>query len=126
MKIKISIISLTLASILLAFFSKKLFYFRWIGYEFIPQTTNILDEKNYVAAGYSFLKTGIPTAWSILNGYLKLAKEKGVKGVVDFNNVSLTLDGLEPSLKNKHLFNYPLYYVTNTDVGKGMDGSTFS
>ena len=109
-----------LALVLLAFFSKKLFYFRWIGYESIPETTVILDEKNYVAAGYSLRKTGIPTAWSNLNSYT-LPKEKPGKKVIDFNNVSLTVDGQEPSLKNKEFFDYPVFYVTNTDVGKGQE-----
>ncbi len=45
MKIKPALILTFLALVLLAFFSKKLFYYRWIGYESIPPTTNILDEK---------------------------------------------------------------------------------
>ncbi len=120
MKIKLPLIFALLALVLLAFFSKKLFYFRWIGYELIPQTTNILDEKNYVAAGYSFRKTGIPTAWSNLNSYKKLADEKKITGVVDFNNVSITLNGQEPDFQNRKLFS-PIVYVTNTDVGKGQE-----
>ena len=80
MKIKLSLVLALLALVLLAFFSKKLFYFRWIGYELIPPTTNILDEKNYVAAGYSFRKTGIPTAWSNLNSYKKIFDEKKITG----------------------------------------------
>jgi len=121
MKIKPPLIFALLALILLVFFSKKLFYFRWIGYELIPQTTNILDEKNYVAAGYSFRKTGISTAWSNLNSYKKLAEEKKINRAVDFDNVSITVSGQEPNLKNKKLFDYPVFYVTNTDVGKGQE-----
>lgn len=120
MKIKLSLILALLALVLLAFFSKKLFYFRWIGYELIPPTTNILDEKNYVAAGYSFRKTGIPTAWSNLNSYT-VPKEKKEDKVVEFNNISLTVNGQEPNLKNRELFDYPIFYVTNTDVGKGQE-----
>jgi hypothetical protein len=120
MKIKLSLIFTLLALVLLAFFSKKLFYFRWIGYELIPPTTNILDEKNYVAAGYSFRKTGIPTAWSNLNSYKKLFEKKKIAGVIDFNNVNITFNGQKPDLKNRKLFS-PLIYVTNTDVGKGQE-----
>ena len=120
MKIKPQFIFALLALVLLAFFSKKLFYFRWIGYELIPKTTAVLDEKNYVAAGYSLRKTGIPTAWSNLNSYT-LPQEKKINRVVDFNNVSITVNGQEPNLKNKKLFNYPVFYVTNTDVGKGQE-----
>jgi len=120
MKIKLSLVLALLALVLLAFFSKKLFYFRWIGYELIPPTTNILDEKNYVAAGYSFRKTGIPTAWSNLNSYKKIFDEKKITGVIDFNNINLTFNGQEPGLKNRKLFS-PLVYVTNTDVGKGQE-----
>jgi len=120
MKIKSSLIFTLLALILLAFFSKKLFYFRWIGYEFYPETRIVLDEKNYVNAGYSFRKTGIPTAWSNLNSYT-VPKEKEKDKVVEFNNVSITVNGQEPNLKNRKLFDYPLFYVTNTDIGKGQE-----
>lgn len=98
MKIKPALILTFLALVLLTFFSKKLFYYRWIGYESIPPTTNILDEKNYVAAGYSFRKTGIPTAWSNLNSYKNLFDEKKVNGVIDFNNINITFNGQEPNL----------------------------
>jgi hypothetical protein len=118
-KIKLSLISTLLSLFFLAFLSQKLFYFRWIGYESIPKTANILDEKNYVAAGYSFLKTGVPTAWSNLNAYT-LPKEKNEQ-VIGFNNISLTVNNQEPNLKNKKQFDYPIFYVTNTDVGKGEE-----
>jgi hypothetical protein len=120
LKKRLPLILILLSLVLLAFFSKKLFYFRWIGYESIPKTTVILDEKNYVAAGYSFRKTGIPTAWSNLNSYT-LPKEEQENKVIDFNNVSIIVDGQEPNLKNKKLFDYPVFYVTNTDVGKGQE-----
>ena len=119
-KIKLPLIFTLIALVLLVLFSKKLFYFRWIGYEFIPKTTVVLDEKNYVAAGYSLRKTGIPTAWSNLDSYT-LPEEKKISRVVDFNNVSIIVNGQEPNLKNKKLFNYPVFYVTNTDVGKGQE-----
>jgi len=123
-KVKLPLIFAILALILLGLFSKKLFYFRWIGYESIPETSIILDEKNYVAAGYSFLKTGVPTAWSNLNGYT-LPKNnhdnKESQRVIDFDNVSITLNDQKPSFKNKEIFDYPLFYVTNTDVGKGQE-----
>ena len=119
-KIKLPLIFTLLALILLVFFSKKLFYFRWIGYESIPKTTVVLDEKNYVAAGYSLRKTGIPTAWSNLDSYT-LPEGKKIDRVVDFNNVSITVNEQEPNLKNKKFFNYPVFYVTNTDVGKGQE-----
>ncbi|MCX6724480.1 MAG: hypothetical protein NTV20_00050, partial [Candidatus Shapirobacteria bacterium] len=119
-KNKLPLIFTLIALILLVFFSRKLFYFRWIGYESIPKTTVILDEKNYVAAGYSFRKTGIPTAWSNLNSYTYPKKEKTDK-VIGFNNVNITVNSQEPNLKNKKLFDYPVFYVTNTDVGKGQE-----
>lgn len=119
-KNKLPLIFALTALVLLAFFSKKLFYFRWIGHESIPKTTVILDEKNYVAAGYSFRKTGIPTAWSNLNSYTYPKEEKTDK-VIGFNNVSITVNSQEPNLKNKKLFDYPVFYVTNTDVGKGQE-----
>lgn len=119
-KNKLPLIFALLALVMLVFFSKKLFYFRWIGYESIPKTTVILDEKNYVAAGYSFRKTGIPTAWSNLNSYT-YPKEEEKNNVVDFNNISITVNSQEPSIKNKDLFDYPVFYVANTDVGKGQE-----
>ncbi len=123
-KIKLPLIFTLLALTLLVFFSKKLFYFRWIGYESIPETTVILDEKNYVAAGYSLRKTGIPTAWSNLNSYT-LPKDANNNDnnekVTGFNNVSITINNQEPNLENRKLFDYPVFYVANTNVGKGLE-----
>ncbi|HUW24461.1 MAG TPA: phospholipid carrier-dependent glycosyltransferase [Patescibacteria group bacterium] len=110
-----------LSVIFVGHFSKKLYYFRWIGYESIPGGTAILDEKNYVSAGYSFRKTGIPTAWSNLDAYVILAKEKKRANSTEFNGISITLGGNTPDLKNKKNFDYPIIHVADVDIGKGQE-----
>lgn len=103
--------------VLVIFLSHQYLDHKTLGFREIPETTDILDEKNYVWAAKSFLQTGVPTAWSNLDAYKKNDK----KGVIEIENLSLTYDGEKPSLKNVRKFNYPLVAVSEMDVGKGKE-----
>ncbi|KPJ70568.1 hypothetical protein AMJ51_01540 [Microgenomates bacterium DG_75] len=106
-----------LSLVLVLFLSDKYLFHKKLGFEEIPNTTDVLDEMNYVWAGKSFLQTGIPTAWSNLDAY----KKNGEKKVIKIKNLSLTYNGEKPSLKNVRKFDYPLVAVAEIDVGKGME-----
>lgn len=117
MRRNIKIILLLLA---LVYISKKLFWYKWIGYESFPSTTQILDERNYAAAGFTFRKTGIPTAWSNLDSYFTLSNQK-YHPFLRFDGLSITAENQKPGLGNYRFFNYPVSYVTDVNVGKGIE-----
>lgn len=106
-----------LSLVLVIFLSNKYLFHKKLGFEEIPNTTDVLDEMNYVWAGKSFLQTGIPTAWSNLDAYQKNEEKK----VIKIENLSLTYNDEKPSLKNVRKFDYPLNAVAEIDVGKGME-----
>lgn len=106
-----------LSLLLIVIFSIKFFPLRKLGYQEIPGTTDILDEKNYIWAAKSFLQTGIPTAWSNLEAYQPLKKRENI----GFDGLSLTSKNQKPSFGNRGDFNYPLTAVTEADVGKGKE-----
>lgn len=108
-------------TILVIFLSSYFYYIKWLGYERIPETT-IFDERDYPFVGYSFRKTGIPTGWSTMGVYKNLDDQKVEnKG---FNGISITVNNQGPTLKNISAFNYPLTYVTDVDIGKGVETIT--
>ena len=110
-----------LSFILVIFLSNRYLVHRQIGYQEIPKTTDILDEKNNIWAAKSFLQTGIPTAWSMLDAY----KINGGKGSVEIEGLSIKVEGEKPSLSNISKFDYPVVAVTEIDVGKGREHILF-
>ncbi len=109
-----------LVAVSVIFLSYKYYHLKWLGYESIPGTTNILDERNYAFAGYTFRKTGVPTAWTNMDIYKDLADTKKHTNIA-FNGLHITSNSQNPSLKNISDFNYPVYSVTDIDIGKGED-----
>lgn len=110
-----------LITILVIFLSSHFYYIKWLGYESIPETT-IFDERDYPFVGYSFRKTGIPTGWSTMGVYKSLDDQKEENKA--FNGISITVNNQTPNLKNISTFNYPLTYVTDVDIGKGIETIT--
>jgi len=109
--------------LVLSFFSWKLFYLKKLGFESIPGTVEILDERNYAHAGLTFRKTGIPTAWSNLYAY----KDKSLPNnkTTSFDGSSILVDGQKPSLKNISQFLYPTTVTGDVDLGKGEEQVSF-
>jgi len=110
-----------LSLILVIFLSNRYLAYRQLGYREIPETTDILDEKNYIWAAKSFLQTGIPTAWSTLDAY----KNNERKGDVEIEGLSINVEGEKPSLSNISKFDYPVAAVVEMDVGKGEEQILF-
>jgi len=106
-----------LSLLLTVIFSIKFFPLRKLGYQEIPVTTDILDEKNYIWAAKSFLQTGIPAAWSNLDAYQPLKKRENI----GFDGLSLTSKNQKPSFDNRGDFDYPITAITEVDVGKGKE-----
>lgn len=101
---------------LLTVFLKHSFYLRSIGYDHIPDTHVILDERTHVWQGLSIRSSGIPAAWSSLGAY----KENSFGGdVVGFN---IAVDQKSPRLFD--FVNYPkpvyIYYPINLGVERGI------
>jgi hypothetical protein len=118
--IKSKTIITIIVNMTLIFLSYKYFYTKWLGYESIPNTTDILDERNYAFAGYSFRKTGVPIGWTNMDVYKDLADNKSHFDL-GFDGLNITSGGKKPNLKNMSDFNYPVYSVTDIDIGKGKD-----
>lgn len=113
-----SLLLFILISFLLIFSSFHFYYIKWLGYESIPDT-DIFDERDYPFVGYTFRKTGIPTGWSTMDVYKSLDQLDNKD--VSFNGLSITVDNQNPNLKNTALFNYPVTYVTDVNIGKGTE-----
>lgn len=99
--------------IILFFILKHSFYLRSIGYDQIPETYIILDERTNVWHGLSIRKTGVPSAWSNLNVYMK-----GFGGEIDGLNVKI--DGKKPNLANFSTFPKPGVAISEYDFGRGL------
>jgi len=106
-----------LSLVFVIFCSWRLLAYKKLGYREIPQTTDILDEKNYIWAAKSFLQTGVSTAWSNLDAYEKEKERKDI----GLEGLSITFKGEKPSLSNISKFDYPVAAVTEIDVGKGPE-----
>lgn len=103
-------------AILLFIILKHSFYLRSIGYDQIPETFVILDERTNVWHGLSIKKTGIPSAWSNL-GLYKL----GTGG--DVRELNLIPNEYEsPNFFNFIDYPKPVYVLYPFDLGekKGM------
>lgn len=85
-------------AVLLVFSLKLGADIRKIGYNVVPDPFIILDEHTNVWHGLSIRRTGIPTAWSILDAYKINSKKTGAGGGVEGFNINL--DGRLASLKN--------------------------
>lgn len=100
--------------IVLFFILKHSFYLRSIGYDQIPETYVILDERTNVWHGLSISQTGVPAAWSNLNVYM----QQNFGGEVDGLNVKI--DGKKPNLTNFSTFPKPGVAVSEYDFGRGL------
>ncbi len=103
---------LLLVFILLFIILKHSFYLRSIGYDQIPETYIVLDERTWVWQGLSIRKTGIPAGWSQLQAY-----KMGFGGAVDGLNVAV--DEKQPSIQNFSSFPKPALAVLEFDYGRG-------
>ena len=102
-----------IVAILLVALLKHSFYLRSIGYDQIPETYVVLDERTWVWQGLSIRKTGIPAGWSQLQAY-----KKGFGGATEGLNV--TVDERKPTLQNFTNFPKPALAVLEFDYGRGM------
>lgn len=92
---------------------KKSFYLRSIGYDQIPETFVILDERTNIWHGLSIRKSGVPAAWSNLGVY-----KTGTGG--DVNGLSLSVaDYRMPDLIHFRDFPKPVYVLYPVDLGEG-------
>lgn len=104
---------LVIILILLALILKTSFYLRSIGYDKIPETFVILDERTNVWHGLSIRKSGVPAAWSNLGVY-----KTGTGG--DVNGLSLSVaDYRMPDLIHFRDFPKPVYVLFPVDLGEG-------
>ena len=101
-----------IVTVLLVAVLKRSFYLRSIGYDQIPETFVILDERTNVWYGLSIRNTGVPAAWSNLGMY-KLGTGGDVK---DLNLIANEYDS--PSLL--HFIDYPkpIYVLYPIDLGE--------
>jgi hypothetical protein len=104
-------------------FSSIFYYNKRIGAQEIP-TTDILDEINYVQAGYTLRKTGIPTAWSLLGTYKDLA-EKHKTPPANFDDLMIEIKGKKPKLAKANKYKYPIVLVSQQDRGIGDEHLLF-
>lgn len=113
---KLKIIIFFLCSLLVFFVTKKTYQLKILGYDKVPETNEILDERDFAWLGKSILTTGIPMAWSDLGAYPNEIKQKFDLRVDDF---SITADGEKPSFHNFQSFPKPLVKIETIDYGKG-------
>ena len=102
--------------LLVFFFSRKVYQLKILGYQYVPESNEILDEYDFAWVGKSILATGVPTAWSDLGAYPNEIKEKFNLKIEGF---SITADGRKPSFKDFRSFPQPLVKVETLDYGKG-------
>lgn len=86
------------------------FYLRSIGYDHVPDTFVILDERTNVWHGLSIRKSGVPAAWSNLGVY-----KNGSGG--DISNLNLSVNQKHPSILNFRNFPKPVYVLSPIDFG---------
>ncbi len=105
-----------LVLILLFIVLKQSFYLRSVGYDHVPDTYVVLDERTNVWHGLSIRSSGVPAAWSNL-GIYKTGTGGDVKGL----NLSVA-DGKMPNLANFKDFPKPVYvlYPINLGVERGI------
>lgn len=96
--------------IVLIIILKHSFYLRSIGYDQIPDTFVILDERTNIWHGLSIRKSGIPAAWSNLGIY-----KNGSGG--DISNLNLSVNQKSPNLFNFSSFPKPVYVLSPIDLG---------
>lgn len=96
--------------ILLIVILKHSFYLRSVGYDHIPETYVILDERTNVWHGLSIRQSGIPAAWSNLGSY-----KKGTGG--DIAGLNLSVDQKAPNLATFRDFPKPVYVLSPIYLG---------
>lgn len=101
-----------LAIILLIFQLHRSFYLRGIGYDQIPDTSIVMDERSWVWQGLSIRSSGIPAGWSELQVYRK--------GFGKVDGLNLAYEGIKPNLSNYSNFPTPLISIVEMDYGKGI------
>jgi len=101
---------------ILAAIAISIYYFplKKLGYNNVPPSSDIFDERANVYAGISFLNTGVPTGWSILDSYRYLEERKNYPQM-SFNGISLLIDDTMAKPTNKSVFHYPITSVQTFD-----------
>lgn len=110
--------SAIIAVILLIFSLYKYFPLRSIGYDQVPETNVILDERTNVWHGLSLRKTGIPAAWSNLEAYMK-----GEGG--DISGLNISVDSQTPVFTAFAGFPKPAAAIIEPDFGRGPHHTRF-
>lgn len=91
--------------VILSLIIKHSFYLRSIGYDHIPETFVILDERTNVWHGLSLRKSGIPAAWSNLESY-----KKGTGG--DISGLNLSVNQNNPNFASFRDFPKPVFVLS--------------
>lgn len=107
-----------LSLILLIISLKHSFDLRSIGYDQVPETYVILDERTNVWHGLSLRQSGIPAAWSNIGAY-----KLGTGGDVD--GLSLSTDQIKPKFQTFKNFPKPIYVLAPIDIGRGVKHTPF-
>lgn len=102
-----------LAVSLLLFSLKHSFDLRRIGYDQVPETFVILDERTLVWQGLSIRSSGIPAGWSNIENY----KTGPLGDVLGFN---VEINDVSPTLSNWKNFPKPARALKTLDFGRGM------
>ncbi len=91
---------------------------RALGYDKVPDTYPILDERTNVWHGLSLRQSGIPAAWSGLGAY----KRNNAGGKI--NGFNIQVDDFTPNLNNFSQFPKPSAILHGVDLGlgRGMTG----
>lgn len=105
---------LLLILLILSYILKQSFYLRSIGYDQIPETSIILDERTNIWHGLSIRKSGIPAAWSNLEAY-----KSGSGGEIDGLNLKVS-QNYQPTFINLSTYPKPIRVIHEFDYGKGI------
>lgn len=99
----------------LVFILKYSFNLRSIGYDKIPETFIILDERTNIWHGLSIRSSGVPSAWSGLGAY----KGNSSGGNIVNFNLSVVEDDLDkhPNIFNFRDFPKPIWILYPIDLG---------
>lgn len=106
------------ATVLLIFVLWHTANIRNLGYDKVPDTYPILDERTNVWHGLSLRRSGVPAAWSGLGVY----KKNNAGGKV--NGFNIQVDDFVPNLSNFNNFPKPSAILHGVDLGagRGMTG----
>jgi len=102
-------------SLVVAFFSWRLFYFRQLGLAEIP-APEILDEFDFVWTGKTWFKSGLPLGWS---GFRAYREKSDSADSVDVKNFELYKGEERVNFSNRKKFEFPMTMIKEIDYGLG-------